>query len=62
MGSPVGNIKDALLVEFLLRQTQSQVGLERFAIIDLDSTDSMTITEWIQLQYHKYEDQLQVRE
>ena len=48
MGSPVGNIKDALLVDFLLKQTQSQVGLEGFAIIDLDSTDSMTITEWIQ--------------
>ena len=58
MGSPVGNIKDALLVDFLLKQTQSQVGLEGLAFIDLDSTDSMTITEWIQLHYHKYEDQL----
>ena len=44
MGSPVGNIKDALLVEFLLRQTQSHIGLERSAIIDLDSMDSMTIS------------------
>ena len=44
MGSPVGNIKDALLVEFLLKQTQSNVGLERFTIIDLDSMDSMTIS------------------
>ena len=43
MGSPV-NIKDALLVKFLLKQTQPKVGLERFAIIDLDSMDSMTIS------------------
>ena len=44
MGSLVGNTKDALLVEFLLKQIQSKVGLERLAIIDLDSMDSMTIS------------------
>ena len=31
-------------LKFLLKQTQSQVGLEGLAFIDLDSTDSMTIS------------------